>query len=97
MVFKKKRQPYARFRCAELSEKVIDLHFFSYFCRVTKGPLTRKKWEAFLVRKGDREIAHPIHKHTGQGRGWDNHSAGLSLVKKKDNPRGKKGWKCIKK
>jgi hypothetical protein len=56
MAFKKEGQPYARFRCAELPEQVIDLHFFSYFCRVTKGPLTRKKWEAFLVRKGDREI-----------------------------------------
>ena len=96
MTFKRKGQPYARFWCAGLSAQVIDLHWFSYWCRVTKGPLTRKKWEAFLVRKGDREIAHPIDKHTGKGRGWDNHSAGLSLVKRKDNPRGKKGWKCIK-
>ena len=97
MSFKKDGQAYARFRCRALSSGPVDLHFFSYFCRVTRGPLTEAKWGAFLKRKGDREISHPNNQHTGKGRAWDNHSAGLKLVPREKNPRGKKGWKCIKK
>ena len=97
LYFKKQGEPYACFRCPELSKTPIDLHVFSYFCGKTRGPLTRKKWSDFLIRKGKREVAHPNSLRTGKGRGWDNHSAGLRLVPVSKNPRGRKGWKCIRK